>query len=511
MPGLFGDIQQQLNDFWQGLDKGQKVKLLSVVVLSVLIVVIGIYVLSRPKFEVLYSRLDEKDMADATKKLSELKIDYKISEDGYSLLVPRALKNEAKLALADANIPKKGATYADAFSSKSMFGATESDKTRQYIEFKAEELARVLVENSDAILNAEVFLNIPEDTSFFGETKKATASVKITPNGELSPSQIEGIARFVANSVAGLDPKNVEVVDNNMNILKDFDDPSIGGAGKQFTLAEAVNKKYEDAIRKLLFNQSTEYDDVKVVANLKLDFNTEDVDAKIIEPVMDGTGAIISQNEKKEQLINGSTTGGVPGTDSNSGVPSYPSEGSNGSSYTNSDTTTNYVYNEKVVKTSKALGQVDRDNSTIAVSLYYGRNVEQAPSLDVINKVKNQVSMATGLSKDKISVESFKITKETAKKSSFNFLYALQQYGVIVVSAILLIILAIGVFTAPKKLGVTIPSDLTLNKPKKPEIQIEEIEIEEKSEIKKQIDKFIKQKPEAVANLLRNWLTEEWE
>ena len=38
-----------------------------------------------------------------------------------------------------------------------------------------------------------------------------------------------------------------------------------------------------------------------------------------------------------------------------------------------------------------------------------------------------------------------------------------------------------------------------------------EIEIEEKSEVKKQIDKFVKKKPEAVAQLLRNWLADEWD
>ena len=38
-----------------------------------------------------------------------------------------------------------------------------------------------------------------------------------------------------------------------------------------------------------------------------------------------------------------------------------------------------------------------------------------------------------------------------------------------------------------------------------------EIELEERSEIKKQIDKFVKQKPDAVAQLLRNWLSDEWD
>ena len=38
-----------------------------------------------------------------------------------------------------------------------------------------------------------------------------------------------------------------------------------------------------------------------------------------------------------------------------------------------------------------------------------------------------------------------------------------------------------------------------------------DIELEERSEIKKQLDKFVKQKPDAVAQLLRNWLSDDWD
>jgi flagellar M-ring protein FliF len=36
-----------------------------------------------------------------------------------------------------------------------------------------------------------------------------------------------------------------------------------------------------------------------------------------------------------------------------------------------------------------------------------------------------------------------------------------------------------------------------------------EIELEEKSEVKKQINIFIKKKPEAVAQMLRNWISDD--
>jgi flagellar M-ring protein FliF len=46
-----------------------------------------------------------------------------------------------------------------------------------------------------------------------------------------------------------------------------------------------------------------------------------------------------------------------------------------------------------------------------------------------------------------------------------------------------------------------------------PEVEepIPEIATEERSEIKKQLEKFVKQKPDAVAQLLRNWLSDDWD
>ncbi len=43
-----------------------------------------------------------------------------------------------------------------------------------------------------------------------------------------------------------------------------------------------------------------------------------------------------------------------------------------------------------------------------------------------------------------------------------------------------------------------------------PETTMEDIDVEAKSETRKLIEKFVDENPEAAANLLRNWLTEDW-
>ena len=40
---------------------------------------------------------------------------------------------------------------------------------------------------------------------------------------------------------------------------------------------------------------------------------------------------------------------------------------------------------------------------------------------------------------------------------------------------------------------------------------LEDIEYDDRSEVRKMIDKFVDENPAAVAQLLRNWLNEDWE
>ena len=50
--------------------------------------------------------------------------------------------------------------------------------------------------------------------------------------------------------------------------------------------------------------------------------------------------------------------------------------------------------------------------------------------------------------------------------------------------------------------------DMLQSTPAEPEI--DDIDVETKSETRKMVEKFVDENPEAAANLLRNWLNEDW-
>ena len=81
----------------------------------------------------------------------------------------------------------------------------------------------------------------------------------------------------------------------------------------------------------------------------------------------------------------------------------------------------------------------------------------------------------------------------------------------VLIGALLIFVIIRG--TSPVKVTETEPElsveDL-LATTKEYEENLEEIELSDKSETRKMIEKFVDENPEAVAMLLRNWINEDW-
>src|SRR5690606_2687792 len=114
-------MRNQLNEYWQEMDKNKRKKIIIISVIVVLTVVILTIILSRPKYEVLYEDLSLKDMAQITKKLDEMGVKWKTpsKDDTTTILVPADMKNKIKIELASYGLPKEGYGFMDAFKESS--------------------------------------------------------------------------------------------------------------------------------------------------------------------------------------------------------------------------------------------------------------------------------------------------------------------------------------------------------------------------------------------------------
>ncbi len=170
-------------------------------------------------YTVIYSNLGLKDAANVVARLKELAIPYELRDQGRSIAVQKNRSDQARLGLAEDNLPAGGVVGWEIFD-ETKLGATDFDRRIQLIRAISGELSRT-IRRISAVEDARVQVVMPETRLF--ETVKApvTASVllKLRPGAELIPGKIRGIIHLVSSSVENLQTENVTVIDDSGRIL----------------------------------------------------------------------------------------------------------------------------------------------------------------------------------------------------------------------------------------------------------------------------------------------------
>jgi len=145
----------------------------------------------------IYTGLDLKDTANVVSRLKDLKIPYEVKENGSAVAVPKGKADDARLGLAEKNLPLGGSVGWEIFNETRM-GATDFDRRIQLIRAISGELSRT-IKRIKGIEDAYVQIVLPE-TKLFEVTKApVTAAVllKIAPGERLNPQHVMGIVNLV--------------------------------------------------------------------------------------------------------------------------------------------------------------------------------------------------------------------------------------------------------------------------------------------------------------------------
>lgn len=523
MPEFLTKLQDNLKEFWQNLENSQKKRIYITSGILLLAITIGIILLTRTTYVSLIKVEDADDAKAIQKALDDEAIKYVPGKNG-ELMVDAKDKNKAEFALAAAGLTSAGMTFSDAWGRISI-SSTESDKKKLWENFKKTSIIEKL-KMFDNVKDADVELALPEQSAFFtsSEQEKTTAFVRIKPKGEITAEQVQGIIRVVSSSIVGLSPENVTVVDSNFNILNgETGDSALDRTSTKYKMRLKVKAELENSIKRLYPAGSDNFDYINVVANPVLDFNKiKSQTSDIQNPTNMESGALISTQKTQEKLVNDSA-GDVPGVDTNppagaNGTTTYPTGTGENSSYDKKTETSNYEYKKILTEEEKSLGDIDYAKSSMTVTLWYGQRVLDGNKIseEFINQLKNDVSGATGIPTTKISVNKYKIAAPEVIKTAWTDVMKslFETYGYFVLMMMLIAGLLIAVMKKKSEENEVLQEEpLTEMGPAviTPEDEIQEIEYEEKSEVKKQIEKFVKEKPDAVASLLKNWLNDDWE
>lgn len=536
-------VQKYLNpikDKWSGLERDQKMKIVIAVLVLAISLAAFMYITLRPKQTVLKGNLNYSDIGEIEKVLDENTIKYTTTSD--SIIVDEKDVNRANVILATAGVPTSGNgyTYTDAFSNSGM--TTTDSVKKESFRLAAQTSIEQSLEMLDGVQDAKVTIVPQQNNNYFVKDQApASANVVLKTSKEISKNEGLIMARTVALSVEGLTLDNIEITDQNFTPIYSGDDQvsSISIATTAYEQEQLRGQNIANAVKLTL---KPLYSEVFVNPNVVMDWD-EEVESRVDYTTPDqnatNTGFVDSTITDKSNYT-GTTPMEAPGTATNGQPTTYDTGNSDSSTASTNKGQTEYIYNESSKQIRKQPGIVNDDKSSIAVTVYNNKIYDEkvlkdSGELDNLNmtweQYKASIPESTALTIDPVLQDS--IAKGTGITNVSFIGYEvpvfidetktpvdIRQIIMFVVLALLILMLALGLIRNTQREEITevepelSVEDLLLSTQIEEEREIQrlkEIEFNADNETKKQIDKFVTEKPDAVAQLLRNWLSEDWE
>lgn len=525
MPEGLKNLLDKVKDFWNKLEKGQKTRIFIIAGVLIAAVAITLALTLRVEYVALFKAGEDVELQPVVDYLTQNNIKFKKGEN--QIYVDSKKKSDIEFDLTTQGIVSPEVTFSDTWNQLSLT-ATEADKTYLWKNYVTNNLIYKL-KKFENVEDATVEYYVPEKTYWArpseDETQQKSAFVMLKSKKTLTTEQVDAAAKVVAASL-GIPVDNITIVDKNLNpLMRSSNQSDLERVTTQDEMRRQRQKELEAKVYdhfKIGIAENDLFDTLSVSANAVLDFDTlKSTSTKYEAPDEAGKGYIKNSESLEEHVTNGES-GDIPGTDTNpETAPTYQMGGNGNSQYDKTHNIEERIYNQTNEETEKAVGKLVSEQSTMSISLWYGKRIKSADALteDYLNQVKQAASTATGVPVENITVSIQKLAPEEVIQPTLadTLKELFDHYGFY---ALMLILLVIMVITAMPKKQV-VPQMVQLAEAEaavgmgqltqEPVEEIQDIHLKEQSELKKQIEKFVQQNPDAVAQLLRNWIAEDWE
>ncbi len=539
----------KLWDRWNGLERKNKIRIITITVLLIMAMVLMVYLALRPQKVPLFNNLDYPTMVSIQEKLlADKGIQTWITNSGTLQVDVKNVNAGRAYVETEGLLSSKEFTYADALNYSTM-STTETIKNENLKQAKQTELGAML-RLFKGVSGASVKLYIPNTTSYFidmGEAKESTAMVLLTINSQFDKGQGENIARAVSRSVVNLKMENIEILDQYANII--FSGMSqVGGSSSALTQIEA-KERYEarlaQSIRAMLALYASQ---IQCFGNIVLDWtNTSEHMTILSSPTgADAAQGVVTSEQTENTKASGVTPNAAPGMDSNNAQSgTYQTGNSEQSSASSNSATRNYAYNVTETTKDGAVGVLVPEASSFSIILYDENILEEdfltrnnmlggltweqfknqndgkkTLRTDIDDQLISLIQNGLGINNVQLIGYTVNVCVDKVVKP-----LAIEQIVMFSILALLILLLAMALLrvTKPDEISIAEPEltvkDLLIS------TQIEEaqeaeqaesqklaaIALQQESQTKQQIDKFVDEKPELVAQLMRNWLNDDWD
>lgn len=348
---MLREFLARLAEAWNRLGRGQKIVLGS----SAALAFAGLLVLAvwpavakqsddgKKGFATLYRDLDPAEASQIVEGLKTAKIEYKLEDQGKTIMVPRAVVDEQRISFAAQGLPRSGTVGWEIFD-KSQLGLTDFVQNINYRRALEGEIGRTIA-GLGPVEAARVLISIPKPSLFTEKEQPPTASVvvKLRAGQELDRKSTKGIAQLIASSVEGLKPQNVTILDQEGKVLNrgGGDDPSAiveGNAEMRGQVEAYLQNKVSDILDGVVGQGNH-----RVQVSAEVDFDQTEKTQETFDPESKVVRSEQTEEESKENS---------------------PAEGN-----TSRETrTANYEISRSTVKTTSAPGSI-RKRVTVSVAV----------------------------------------------------------------------------------------------------------------------------------------------
>ena len=527
------EIPAKILEWWNKFTTRQKSIIIGAAAVVIFAFAIIMYVMSKPQYVRLITCETTSQASEIIDTLDSAGIAHKESNDGLKIDVESSQQSAANLALGSAGYVPDALDLND-YLGGSM-STTATDKERLYNSYLEKYITQT-IEAQSAVKSAKVHLSFPKDNGTLAAQKEeASAFIQLELDGTFTSANAAALAKCVATWLRNDTTANITIMDTDSNLLfaggDDYSTARIANSMQE--LQNQAESMIANQVKKVLLG-TKQYNDAAVTSHLSMDFSDYKETVKEYYANSGRDEGMLSHEETYESE-NTNDGGGVPGTTSNgeSGKTTYVSPDSSNSSSSTSETSRDYLPNESIKDTVTPAGGINYTNSSISIAaitykeIHY-EDVKRQGLLDgtTWDEYKSQnsadtkmtvdqdmyslVANATGINESNITIIAYEspifYDKESSPVTAQNVLSVLMLLLILGLLAFVILHSMRTRQAVQQEEEVSVENMLQST----PEAELEDIDVESKSETRKMIEKFVDENPESAAALLRNWLNEDW-
>jgi flagellar M-ring protein FliF len=344
---------------------------------------------SQPDYAPLFSNLSSTDASAVIEQLDASGVEYKITNGGDTVMVPRNDVYKTRIKLSGEGLPTGNDGGYSLLDNQDL--STSQFKEQTDFKRAMEGELSSTIEAMNGVQSAVVHLALPAKQVFADKQDPPTASVLLgtSPGRTLDPEQVQAVVHLVAASIDGMEPDKVTVADSTGKLLSTSG--SAGGAAassrNQYVndFQDQMSTRVQSMLDRVLGSGNST---VQITANLNFDKAvSESKTHRRADP--DGLELSTSTDtESYEGPAAGAGASGVVGPDGQ--MDSMAATGGEASTYTKRSKTSDNAIDTTVEHRESAPGSVD--------SLHIGVVLDQtaAASSDP-EEIEQMISSAVGI------------------------------------------------------------------------------------------------------------------